>query len=136
MPCRYFEPQHIVDAPFHPNARLPLVDEYDGVCHAEGEPVPVPGDSRFAGCNHGNRGNLCRRFPVDREIRVLRLTVANQEAEFLEVLAIEELDHRPVRWHTVRYLLPSEEFSPEMGEICQRAQLLAFCRSYMKRAVK
>lgn len=134
MPCRYFEPLQIVSVPFHPNARLPLIDEYDGLCHSDTEPSPVPAESRFAGCNHGNRNNPCGRFPAERERAVLRLTVAKQDTDALEVLAIEETNHRPIRWQTVRFLLGSEELIPESSEICQRAQLVAFCRSYLKKA--
>jgi hypothetical protein len=135
MPCRYFEPLQIVPIPFHPNARLPLIDEYDGVCHACPDPVAVPADSRFAGCNHGNRGKLCGRFPADSDPSVLRLTVATKDSDALEILAIEESDHRPIRWRTVRFLLRSEELMPDPGGICERAQLIAFCRSYLKRSV-
>jgi hypothetical protein len=134
MPCRYFEPQQLVPVPFHPNARLPLIEEYDGLCHAGTEPLQTPVESRFAACNHGNRDHPCGRFPVDRERAVLRLTVAKEDAEALEILAIEEANYRPVRWQSVRFLLRSEELVPDLVEICQRAQLLAFCRSYLKKA--
>ncbi len=134
MPCRYFEPLQIVAAPFHPNARLPLIDEYDGLCHADTEPVYVPAESRFPGCNHGNRDNFCGRFPDGGERVVLRLTVAKQEADALEILAVEEANHSPVRSRTVRFLLPSEELMPDLAEACQRAQCVAFCRSYLKRS--
>jgi hypothetical protein len=136
MPCRYFEPLQIVPIPFHPKARLPLIDEYDGVCHACPDPVAVPADSRFAGCNHGNRENACGRFPGGGDRSVLRLTVATRDSDALEVFAIEEADHRPVRWHRVRFLLRSEELTPDPGGICERAQLIAFCRSYLKRSVE
>ena len=134
MPCRYFEPLQIVSKPFHPNARLPLIEEYDGLCHAETQPVAVPGETRFAGCNHGNRDVSCGRFPSDRERAVLRLTVAKEDGDSLEILAIEEANHSPVRWQTIRFLVQSEELVPNLAEICQRAQLLAFCRSYLKKA--
>lgn len=134
MPCRYFEPLQIVLSPFHPKARLPLIDEYEGLCHSCSEPVPVPAESRFAGCNHGNRENPCGRFPAGTDRSVLRLTVAAKDSDALEILAIEEADHRPVRWETVRFLLRTEELMPDPGGICQRAQLMAFCRSYLKRS--
>ncbi|MFL6447672.1 MAG: hypothetical protein ACJ746_08285 [Bryobacteraceae bacterium] len=134
MPCRYFEPLQIVSVPFHQNARLPLIDEYDGVCHVEAEASPVPAESRFQGCNHGNRDHPCGRFPAERDRAVLRLTVAKLDGDALEILAIQEANHRPVRWQTVRFLLRTEELVPDLVEICQRAQLLAFCRSYLKKA--
>lgn len=134
MPCRYFEPLQIVTIPFHPKARLPLIDEYEGLCHAASETVAIPAESRFAGCNHGNRGNLCGRFPADSERSVLRLTVTTKNSDALEILAVEEADHRPVQWQTVRFLLGSEELTPDPNGICQRAQLVAFCRSYLRKS--
>jgi len=133
MPCRYFEPLQIVPTPFHPKARLPLIDEYEGRCHADTQPVHAPAESRFSECNHGNRDNLCGRFPVDGERVVLRFTVAKQEPESLEILAIEEANHTPLRSRTVRFLLRSEELMPDFAEACLRAQFVAFCRSYLKR---
>jgi hypothetical protein len=65
---------------------------------------------------------------------VLRLTVAAKDCDALEILAIQEADHRPVRWETVRFLLRTEELMPDPDGICQRAQLMAFCRSYLKRS--
>jgi len=62
------------------------------------------------------------------------LTVAKQDGEALEVLAIEEANHTPLRWQTVRFLLRNEEIMPDLPAICQRAQFLAFCRSYLKRS--
>jgi len=134
MPCRYFEPLQIAPVPFHPNARLPLIDEYEGLCHAETEAIPVPAEIRFAGCNHGNRDTSCGRFPVASERAVLRLTVAKQDPDSLEIVAIEEANHSPLRWQTIRFLLRSEELVPDLTEVCQRAQLLAFCRSYLQKA--
>ena len=134
MPCRYFEPLQVVTVPFHPNARLPLIHEYEGLCHACSQPVPVPADSRFTGCNHGNREHSCGRFPADSDGSVLRLTVATRDSDALQILAIEEAEHRPVRWQTVRFLLRSEELMPDPGGICRRAQVIAFCRSYLKRS--
>jgi hypothetical protein len=134
MPCRYFEPLQIVAIPFHRNARLPLINEYDGSCHASPESAAVPAESRFAGCNHGNRDNPCGRFPASDERIVLRFTISKESSEELEVLAIEEANHRPIRWQTVRFVLGSEELWPDRTDICQRAQILAFCRSYVTRA--
>jgi hypothetical protein len=134
MPCRYFEPLQVVPIPFHPNARLPLIEEYDGLCHAGSESATVPAESRFAGCNHGNRDNPCVRFPAAVQAVALRFTVAKESSDALEVLAIEELNHRPVRCQTVRFVLGTEELLPDRSDVCQRAQLLAFCRSYVAKA--
>lgn len=134
MPCPYFEPLEIAETCFHRNARLPLIDEYDGRCHASGEPTDAPPSVRFAGCNHGNRECGCEKFPSGRELPVYRFTVTRQEAEALEILAIQELHHRPTGWRTVRFLMSSEQFEPEFPGLCARSQLLAFCRSYLRKA--
>jgi len=36
MACPYFEPQHVNASPEHAAARMPLIDEYDGLCRAAG----------------------------------------------------------------------------------------------------
>ena len=133
MPCPYFEPLEIAKVCFHRNARLPLIDEYDGRCHAAAEPIGVPGSIRFAGCNHGNRESGCERFPSGRDLPVLRFTVNRRDSEVLELLAIEETSHHPTRWQTVRFAVQSEAFDSVFSSLCQRAQLLAFCRSYLKK---
>ena len=133
MPCPYFEPQTIVRDAQHPRARLPLLDEYDGLCRAQAIPLHAPTELRFAYCNQGYSRGYCGRFPADDGRSGLRYTITSRNAATLEILWIEEQEFVPLRWHSVRYLPASSQFDPEPSNECMRAQLLAFCRSYLRR---
>lgn len=118
--------------PFHPNARLPLIQEYDGLCHAGSEPGAIAASSRFAGCNHGNRDDVCNKFPAGQDQMVLRFTILREDDDSLEILTVEETNHRPSRWNPVRFTVTGEQLTPDLSDRCLRAQLLAFCRSYLR----
>jgi hypothetical protein len=133
MPCPYFEPQRIADHPQHSNARLPLIDEYDGSCRAMPEPLAVPADHRFGRCNHGYSRGCCQYFPAAEARSSFRYTVLKQSAAALDLLCIEEQNYAPVRWHATQYLAESGRLEPELADACMRAQALAFCRSYVER---
>ncbi|MGA8025795.1 MAG: hypothetical protein WB992_01530 [Bryobacteraceae bacterium] len=133
MPCPYFEPQRIVMHPQHPGGRLPLISEYEGACHADGSPVPVPLSLRFRCCNHGYSRGSCDQFPADEARSSLRYSIVQRTETTLEVLYVEEQDYAPLRWHAIQYFLDGERLMPEVPDVCARAQVLAFCRSYVKR---
>ena len=132
MPCPYFEPQRVVANSRYSNARLPLIHEYEGVCHAKAAPENAPEALRFRYCNHGYSRGACECFPAAETRSCLRYTVVRRTATILEFICVEEQDHAPLRWQTLEYVLASGELSPEIGELCMRAQALAFCRSYLK----
>lgn len=119
--------------PQYSNARLPLIDEYDGVCRANCEPVTAPSELRFSYCNHGYSRGGCDRFPSHEELCCLRYDVVGRSETTLSVICIEERNYAPVRWHRVQYLFASDEFDPELADGCMRAQALAFCRSFVSR---
>jgi hypothetical protein len=50
----------------------------------------------------------------------------------LEILLVEELHYAPVAWRRVRYFVGSESLEPEVPDVCMRAQVIAFCRSFLK----
>jgi hypothetical protein len=75
MACPYFEPQHVNASPEYAAARMPLIDEYDGLCRAEAAPFPVPGQLRFRCCNHGNSRQACAHFPADEMRSALRYEI-------------------------------------------------------------
>lgn len=133
MPCPYFEPQAVAAQPRHSNARLPLIDEYDGSCRAAPEPITVPGERRFACCNHGYSRGCCELFPPVEARSSFRYTVVARSATGLEILCIEEQDYAPVRWHSTHYFPASGRLEPEVADSCMRAQALAFCHSYVER---
>ena len=133
MPCPYFEPQAVAAAPQHASARLPLLDEYDGVCRAHPEPIPAPAERRFRCCNHGYSYNLCDLFPAASSQSCFRYTVLRESSDGLDILCVEERNYAPVRWHPAHYRFESAALEPELADACMRAQALAFCRSYLQR---
>ncbi len=133
MPCPFFEPQRLAADPLHPGCRMPLLEEYDGKCHAAAEPLAAPAELRFQCCNHGYSRGVCSSFPAAETRSSIRFDILRSDAEALEVLYLEERECAPLRWQTVRYALSTETLQPELQDICARAQVLAFCRSYLRR---
>jgi|SRR5579875_247561 len=133
MPCPYFEPLAKVTDGGHSSARLPLMDEYDGVCRAGAEFVAAPAERRFRCCNHGYSRGLCEILPVGDARSCFRYTVVGESAAGLEIICIEEQDYAPLRWQMTQYLAATGRLEPEVADQCMRAQALAFCRSYLER---
>jgi len=122
-----------VAEPTHLNARLPLIDEFDGVCRATSEPLPVPQASRMRLCNHGNAGGQCAQFPSGEKRTSIRFDVLRRTASHLDLLLVEESLYAPLAWRPLSFLISTERLEPDPPDACQRAQLLAFCRSYLRR---
>ena len=133
MPCPYFEPQRVVAEPTHFNARLPLIDEFDGVCRALSEPLPVPAAARLRLCNHGNAHGQCAHFPLKNPCSSFRFEVLRRSATGLDLLFVEEALYTPIAWRRLTFCASSENLDPDPPDACQRAQILAFCRSYLCR---
>ena len=133
MPCPYFEPLRIAEHPKHSNARLPLIDEYDGFCRATPDPISVPAERRFTCCNHGYSRGCCEHFPVSDGRSSFRYTVLKQSGTALDLLCIEEQNYTPVRWQATQYMPATGALEPEIDEACMRAQALAIARSYVAR---
>lgn len=139
MPCPFFEPRAITARATYRNGRLPLLDEYDGLCHLNPNgPLPAHPSVRFSGCNHGNVSGVCTEVKQHSALAaerrpILRFSLARREAAAVQVVVIEERDFAPVRSHTVTFRPAFESFEPELPDRCRRAQLLAFCRSYLAR---
>ncbi|MBV8072251.1 MAG: hypothetical protein JO270_20275 [Acidobacteriaceae bacterium] len=132
MPCPHFEPQRVTPRPTHANARLPLIDEYEGVCHASGEPAEVSSAVRFQFCNHGYSRGACGRTPNPEGPSCLRFEVLSRDGSSLEVLCVEEQEYAPLRWTKVRFSLPDERVQPEPADTCVRAQIRAFGLSFAR----
>ena len=133
MPCPYFEPRHIARNPAHPNARLPLIEEYDGVCHAGAESAPVPEAARFRCCNHGYSQGECGRMPAAEKNSCSRFGVLRRADDCLDLIYLEEQDYAPARMQRIRFSISTGALDPEVTEPCARAQVQAFCRSYVRR---
>jgi len=133
MPCPYFEPRNIAVHRQHDNARLPLIDEYEGLCHAASEPIDAPAELRFRCCNHGYSRGCCERFPSAEPRSSLRYDVVRHTESTLDLVCIEEQNYAPLAWRPVQYFLATERLEPELRNVCMQAQVTAFCRSYVKR---
>jgi hypothetical protein len=132
MPCPYFEPQKALPQVTLANARLPLIDEFDGLCRALPEATPVPDGARLRLCNHGNVRGLCSHFPAQEPRCCFRFEVLRRSAAQLDLLFIEESLYAPLAWHPVTFEMEHEQLTPDPLDPCQRAQLLSFCRSYLR----
>ncbi|MBV9406452.1 MAG: hypothetical protein JO211_13995 [Acidobacteriaceae bacterium] len=131
MPCPCFEPKTITSTANGSGGRRPLIDEYEGLCHAQPEPVPVPEEARFRWCNHGNSKGACGFFPVHEIRSCLRYELTRFEDRTMRVLCIEEQSHSPLRWYAFEYFADEQRLEPEPQDTCVRSQVLAFCRSYL-----
>ncbi len=133
MPCPLFEPVSLATTPEQPGSRLPLIDEYDGFCHANPQPFRVLRDLRYRCCNHGYSRGVCPHFPADDSRSATRFDIRRAEQTELQILWIEERGYAPASWRTVSYLIDSDTFTPELPDRCSHAQALAFCHSYLRR---
>ena len=133
MPCPRFEPVAPVSDPQHTNARLPLIDEYDGICHAGPEAIDAPAAHRFRSCNHGYSAGACQHFPAGETRSSFRYSVVSQEGDTLTVVGIEEQNYTPVRWHNIEYSVATGQIQTPLQDPSLRAQALAFCQSYLRR---
>ncbi len=133
MPCPLFEPVRAISHPQRSNARLPLIEEHDGVCHAASYPFAVPSDLRFRCCNHGYSANACQHLPAEEKRSALRYSVVTHTGDVLEVICVEEKDYAPVKWVRMQYVITTGLLEPRIEDACMKAQALAFCQSYLRR---
>ena len=133
MPCPYFEPQRVAANRKSTSARLPLIDEYEGLCHATEPCSNVPYDVRFPCCNHGYSRGVCTLFPRTEESSCIRFDVVARSVDTLELLCIEERQYAPYHWNKLRYFIETGSIEPGVADTCTRAQVEAFCRSYLLR---
>jgi hypothetical protein len=132
MPCPFFEPRFAATPAGLAGVRLPLIDEYSGVCHSAGSPVVVNGDHSRC-CNQGYASGVCPRFPAEHGASALRYSITARTVDEITLLWIEEHDHAPVRWGQLHYSIPEDALTA--GDFAQpvQAQALAFCRSFLVR---
>jgi hypothetical protein len=133
MPCPCFEPQTVTSTANPSAGRRPLIDEYNGLCHAQAQPIPVPEEARFRWCNHGNSRGACAFFPAQETRSCLRYEVTEYKERIMRILCIEELAHSPLRWYPLVYIADEQRLEPDPEDACVRSQALAFCRSYLAR---
>lgn len=133
MPCPFFEPRTIVPSTRFMGVRLPLIDEYSGFCHSQGENrIAVDAGPRLQ-CNHGYASGLCPRFPANAASSAMRYSVAGRTAREITLVWLEEQDHSPLRWGSLCYSIAADALSPPDLTPLLQAQALAFCRSFLLR---
>ena len=133
MPCPLFEPTRVALNPKAAHARLPLLAEHDGLCHATDPPVAPALEWRFAGCNQGRDQEHCPRFPAGREAVVRRFNVQSNTGATLVVLVSEEKNHSPVRWREVHFSTIEGKLNDPPADLCEVAQIQVFCANYLQR---
>jgi len=129
VPCPLFEPIAKVISGRVPAPRLPLINEFEGICHAgEGKIDP---EHRFHYCNRGNAKGNCASFPASMALTAIRFSVTARTASALTVVMVEEHNHWPSAWRTIDFMISEKRVTPEISDVCRRAQILRFCDSYL-----
>jgi hypothetical protein len=129
MACPYFEPTVPVQPPTLLNARLPLIEEYQGICGACASRSLVA----FAPCNHGYPSGACVCYPAGERNRANRYSLARRTAESLEIVFVTECDHSPTSSRTLLYSISAGRIVTDGIDHCASAQAAAFCRSYLRK---
>jgi hypothetical protein len=132
MPCPLFEPLRMAAKPYAPDARLPLLAEFEGICHAGGG-AEQP-SHRFQFCNRGYAKGNCPNFPSDYPVSAVQFNVIARADTNLSIAIIEEQDHWPLKWRTIEFHSADGSLCPEIEDVCTRAQAIYFCRTYLARA--
>jgi hypothetical protein len=131
MPCPLFEPQvRISQSQPEIIIRFPLLYEFEGVCHATG--LAPPPDHVLRHCNHGYAKGNCVSFPDSLAISAVRFSVTSQTPSQLTVLVLEEENHWPRHWSSFEFLIQDHRLLPEIEDTCRRAQIIQFCRAFLK----
>ena len=63
----------------------------------------------------------------------VRFDILGCSEEAIELLVVTERDHAPVDWRHLRFLRSTEEVQPAVSDGPARAQVVSFCRSYLRR---
>lgn len=131
MPCPFFEPVSQSVS----NARVPLIDQYDGKCRAQGEPMQAPPEKLFPCCNHGYSLGICEFFPEGELRSAMRYSVTAVAETEITLICIEEREHSPTLRAQLRFDLVSKELLG-CDDVIIAAQARAFCESYWTRHLR
>lgn len=131
MACPFFEPRELAASPQRPGVRLPLLNEYAGVCNASGTQLAPAVTVLAAFCNQGY-AYACPNHPSAGRPSAMRYSVTSQTELELTVTWIEEQAFTPLRQGTVRFEIVEGRATPTLPAV-MAAQLTAFCRSYLIR---
>jgi hypothetical protein len=128
MACPFFEPLAPVLHPESRNGRLPLIQEYEGTCHASGTGTNASGSV----CNHGYAQGQCERYPNSEPSVALRYSVLHRNGGELQLMCIAEENHSPVRSMRLHFSSDLNGITERDLEACLMAQAVAFGRSYLR----
>jgi|GEM_PF-1896182 len=136
MPCPLFEPQRRVSPASEGTARLPLIFEFEGLCHAGNQSIDALHSFRY--CYHGNAEGHCDNLPGSPLSgsalpSSLRFDVTARTESMLSVLVVQERNYWPLAWSRVEFLIEDGRIMPEIEDVCRRAQVFHFCRSYLEK---
>ena len=139
MPCPVFRPTRVVDERIYTNGRLPLIDEYEGICTAPGGSLAPDRETLFRCCNHGYSHGACSRLPSQAKFSCMRYSVLSRTPHSLHIICVEEINHEPRQWHRLEYLIDQADLRLDLQGCppteCVRAQAVAFCRAYVRHAL-
>jgi hypothetical protein len=130
MACPYFEPSSVAVPASRPGVRLPLIDEYSGLCHAAQLPCEPAPAVRPIGCNQGY-AHGCANHPSRIAASAMRYSITAQSPEELHIIWIEEQGYAPIRQGTIRFEIRQGKLTPAPESPVMASQLFAFCRSYL-----
>ena len=130
MPCPFFSPVQPLTARKIVNGRLPLIEEYEGLCLRRGSGVVVNDRS----CNHGYARGVCDFFPSDLPNGANRYSLVGRSDDVLTLLLIAEEDYAPASSRTLPFSVGGNCLLEDDIEPGILAQALAFCRSHLRTA--
>jgi hypothetical protein len=110
------------------NGRLPLIEEYEGLCLRRGPGATVNERS----CNHGYARGVCDFFPADQPNGANRYSLVGRSEGVLTLLLIEEEEYTPASSRTLHFSVAGDCLLERDIEPGILAQALAFCRSHLR----
>ncbi|HZU27725.1 MAG TPA: hypothetical protein VFA04_19495 [Bryobacteraceae bacterium] len=131
MPCPWFCPTRpLEDGRWAVPPRVPLIEPWEGECHAGAEPVTPDNDTARTRCNSGYARGACDRFAEGRGDAV-RFHVTASAPDRLQILYSYERDCWPSNHGVVEYDIASSH--AECDDAILRKQAEAFALTYRKR---
>lgn len=109
--------------------RLPLIHEFEGICHA-GQ-IDTSAEQPFKFCNHGYAKGHCASFPESVSLSAVRFSVVSRTDSSFTVVVVEEEDHWPRSWSSFEFVIQDGRIVPAIEDNCRRAQVFQFCLSYL-----
>jgi hypothetical protein len=96
LACPFFMPTERFEAIAAPHrARLPLGDGWGGVCTAPGHENAQPDSACLSECCNLGYAKSCPRLPVERAWDAVRVSVAQDRGDSIQLLYVGEREHRP-----------------------------------------